>query len=220
VGVHDVPDVAAIVRDGYDQIADQYLAAVAPARADDQRDAWTEQLLQRLAPASTVLDLGCGPGVPSAAMLEAAGHHVVGVDISPRQIELARRNVPSGSFVVCDVVDFTAEPASFDAAMALYSLTHVPRDRYPALFARLVEWLRPGAWLLASMGATDAAGWNEEDFLGFGHTSWTNGCDPATSRRLLTDAGFDLERAEMVQGATPFGAERWLWILARRASPS
>lgn len=217
--VDDV-DVGAIVRDGYDQIAEQYMAAVAPPRADEQRDAWTARLLQGLAPESTVLDLGCGCGVPSAAAFAAAGHHVVGVDISPRQIELARRNVPDATFVACDLIDFTAEPGSFDAVMALYSLTHVPRDRYPTLFARLAEWLRPDGRLLASMGTSDSAGWNEENFLGFGHRSWTNGCDPPTTRRLLTAAGFDLERAEIVEAATPFGAERWFWVIGRRASPS
>jgi cyclopropane fatty-acyl-phospholipid synthase-like methyltransferase len=210
-------DVGAIVRDGYDQIAEQYLAAVTRPRSADPREEWTAEILERLAPESTVLDLGCGPGVPSAARLAAAGHRVVGVDISPRQIELARRNVPRGEFVACDVIDFVAEPGCFDAVIALYSLTHVPRDRYPRLFARLVEWLRPDGLLLASMGASDQAGWNEEDFLGFGHASWTNGYDPATSRRLLTEAGFDLERAEIVAEESPFGHERWLWVLGRRA---
>ena len=208
--------MAAIVRDGYDQIAERYLAAVSQPRANDPRDLWTGHLLRRLSPTSTVLDLGCGPGIPTAAAFAEAGHHVVGVDISPRQIELARRNVPKASFVLADVTEFDTEPASFDAAMALFSLTHVPRDRYPALFERLVGWLRPGGWFLASMGTRDVAGWNEEDFLGFGHTSWTNGLDPATTRRLLTEAGFDLELAEMVIDDSPFGPERWFWVLCRR----
>jgi ubiquinone/menaquinone biosynthesis C-methylase UbiE len=210
------PDIAAIVRDGYDQIAEQYMDVISRPRSGDPRVTWTDYLLQRLAPASTVLDLGCGPGVPTAAAFENAGHHIVGVDISPRQIELARRNVPHGSFVVGDVTEFTAESESLDAVMALYSLTHVPRDHYPTLFARFVEWLRPGGWLLASMGTSDDDGWNEEDFLGFGHASWTNGFGPDETRRLLTDAGFELERAEIVADDTPFGPERWFWILGRR----
>jgi cyclopropane fatty-acyl-phospholipid synthase-like methyltransferase len=210
-------DVGAIVREGYDQIAEEYMAAVARAGADVQRDAWTARLLQRLAPQSAVLDIGCGSGLPTAAALAAAGHRVVGVDISPRQVELARSNVASGSFFVCDVLELVAEPHSFDAVMALYSLTHVPRDRYPVLLDRIAEWLRPGGVLLASMGTSDVAGCDERDFLGFGHTSWTNGCDPSTNRALLHDAGFTLERAEIVTGETPFGTERWFWVLATAA---
>jgi SAM-dependent methyltransferase len=208
-------DAAAVVRDGYDQIADRYLAAVARPRPTDARSIWSADLLQRLASQSAVLDLGCGPGVPSAADFAAAGHRVTGVDISPRQIELARRNVANASFVVDDVMHFSADPASFDAAIALYSLTHVPRDQYATLFARLNGWLRPGGWFLATMGTSDVAGWDEEDFLGFGNTNWTNGYDPDTTRKLLHDAGFELERAEIVSDATPFGPERWFWVLAR-----
>jgi cyclopropane fatty-acyl-phospholipid synthase-like methyltransferase len=214
----DEVDIGAIVRDGYDQIAEHYMTAVARPRADEQRDAWTARLSKLLAPKSAVLDLGCGSAVPSTAALASAGHRVVGVDISRRQIELARHNVPAATFVACDATDFTAEPGSFDAVMALYSLTHVPRDRYPMLFARIVEWLRPGGWLLASMGTSDQAGWNEENFLGFGHASWTNGCDPTTSRTLLERAGFELERAEIIEYETPFGDERWFWVLGRRAA--
>ncbi|MCU1428607.1 MAG: methyltransferase type 11 [Actinomycetia bacterium] len=214
-GVNNV-DVAAIVRDGYDQIAEQYMAVISRPRSADPRDVWTGHLLQRLAPGSTVLDLGCGPGVPTAAAFVGAGHRVVGVDISPGQIGLARRNVPAGSFHVGDVMEFAGEEGSFDAVMALYSLTHVPRDRYTTLFARLVEWLRPGGWLLASMGASDEPGWNEEDFLGFGHDNWTNGYDAPTNRRLLDEAGFDLEMAEIVADDTPFGPERWFWVLGHR----
>lgn len=209
-------DVAAIVRDGYDQIADEYLAAMVQPRAADARNEWTDRLLEHLAPASSVLDVGCGPGVPVAARFASAGHHVVGVDISPRQIELARTNVPEGKFVVGDVTEFDAEPGSFDAVMALYSLTHIPRDKYPTLFGRVAAWLRPGGWFLASMGRSDDAGWDEENFLGFGHTNWTNGYDPETSGRLLVDAGFELEHAVDVSEATPFGPERWLWVLGRR----
>jgi SAM-dependent methyltransferase len=165
-----------------------------------------------------VLDIGCGSGVPTAAALANAGHHVVGVDISPRQIELARRNVARGSFVVGDITELDAEPASFDAVVALFSLTHVPRDRYPMLFDRIVEWMRPGAWLLASMGTSDVAGYNEVDFLGFGHPNWTNGYDTATTRGLLETAGFVLERSEIVSDESPFGPERWHWVLGRRRS--
>jgi cyclopropane fatty-acyl-phospholipid synthase-like methyltransferase len=209
-------DVAAIVRDGYDQIADDYLTAMSQPVAADARSRWTGLVLERLQPASAVLDVGCGPGVPTAAMFAAAGHHVVGVDISPRQIALARTNVPTASFVVGDVTDLDSAPGSYDAIVALYSLTHVPRAKYPALFERLCQWLRPGGRFLASMGTTDQDGWNEEDFLGLGHANCTNGCDPDTTRRLLTDAGFELEHADVAGEDTPFGPERWLWVLGRR----
>lgn len=211
----DPAQVAAIVRDGYNKIADDYLAAMGEPIADDPRAEWSEMLLDALAPGSRVLDIGCGPGVPTAALLTSAGHHVVGIDIADRQIALARCHVPAGEFIVGDVVDARFEDGSFSAAVALFSLTHVPRIRYPELFAQLRSWLSPTGWFLASLGSSDSPGWHEEGFLGFEATSWTNHYDPSTMLDLMRGAGFAIEHNEVVTHATPFGPETWLWVLAR-----
>jgi SAM-dependent methyltransferase len=44
-----------------------------------------------------VIDLACGSGIWAAA-LAAAGYDVLGIDISPSMIELARKRVPQGQF--------------------------------------------------------------------------------------------------------------------------
>src|ERR1700712_5479810 len=49
-----------------------------------------------LTPGRRVLDVGCGPGRHARALAEA-GMEVVGVDISQRFIDLARRDAPSGA---------------------------------------------------------------------------------------------------------------------------
>lgn len=55
-----------------------------------------------LAPGMRVLDVGCGPGRHARA-LAARGIEVVGVDISPRFIEIAGEGAPAGAtFVVGD----------------------------------------------------------------------------------------------------------------------
>jgi SAM-dependent methyltransferase len=208
-------EVAAIVRDGYDTIADRYLASVRTTDANDPRSEWVGPLLDGLHPESRIIDIGCGPGVPTAAQLDAAGHRVVGVDISPRQVALARSEVPGAEFVAADILDLHFDPGSFDAAIALFSLTHVPRGRYPELFARLHSWLVTGGIFLASLGSTDTAGWLEENFLGFDATNWTNHYGPDEMLELVRDGGFSIERNEMISWATPFGAETWLWVLAR-----
>jgi cyclopropane fatty-acyl-phospholipid synthase-like methyltransferase len=201
------------VRDGYDAIADQYIELAVRPRASDPRSAWMNDLLGRLTPGSRVLDLGCGPGVPTAEALVRNGHRVTGVDISPRQVALAQSNVPQGQFFVGDALESHFAPRSFDAIVTLFSLTHILRDEWAPLFGRFTEWLNPGGWLLATFGMSDSAGWDEENFLGFGHTNWTNGFAPETSQRLLREAGFDIDRAEMIEDELPSGVERWLWVL-------
>jgi SAM-dependent methyltransferase len=201
------------VRDGYDSIADQYMELAVRPRATDPRSAWMNDLLGRLTPGSRVLDLGCGPGVPTAESLVHNGHRVTGIDISPRQVALAQNNVPQGEFFVGDALESHFAPRSFDALVALFSLTHIPRDEWAPLFARFVDWLHPAGWLLATFGMSDSAGWDEENFLGFGHTNWTNGFVPETSQRLLREAGFEIDSAEMIEDELPSGVEQWLWVL-------
>src|SRR3954451_6176144 len=136
-------DTVDIVRRCYDAIADGYLAAVRVARSGDPRDAWLELLTSRLPDGAHVLDAGCGPGVPTAAMLARRGYDVHGIDVSSRQIDLARAQVPGATFAVADVVNYDGvDPRSLDAIVALYSLTHVPRDEYPQVFGSFARWLR------------------------------------------------------------------------------
>ena len=208
-------EVAALVRDGYDAIAESYLAYVTEAQAHPRHD-WLDLLLGQLAPASRVLELGCGPGVPTASRIVAAGHELTGVDISARQVELARTAVPTATFRNASMLEVDFPEGSFDAVVALYSIIHVPRRHYPELFWSIRGWLRPGGWLLTSLGTGNSPGWLEEDLLGLGATNWTNSFDSAKTERLIRDARFRLDRAKEVNQDEPSGPERWLYVLARR----
>jgi cyclopropane fatty-acyl-phospholipid synthase-like methyltransferase len=209
-------EVAALVREGYDAVATRYASYVANS-TEHPRGQWLQQLLSRLRPRSRVLDLGCGPGTPTAAAVVAAGHDVVGIDISGGQLALAREQVPSATFVHADFLDIAFEAGAFDAVVALYSITHVSRRHYAALFERIRTWVEPDGWFLATLGTGDSSGWLEEDFLGFGGTSWTNSFEPATTEQLLREAGLSLESVEIVETSEEWGAERWLHVLARPA---
>src|SRR5437773_36989 len=88
--------------------------AFVPAGDRHARDSWLARLDAVLAPGARILDLGCGPGVPTARR-HAEQFDVTGVDISERQIEAAREAVPSGRFIIADMTDIEFSPASFDA---------------------------------------------------------------------------------------------------------
>jgi cyclopropane fatty-acyl-phospholipid synthase-like methyltransferase len=45
-------------------------------------------------------------------------------------------------------------PASTDAVVSFYALIHVPVADQQALFPRIRDWLRPGGYFLATVGAT------------------------------------------------------------------
>jgi SAM-dependent methyltransferase len=71
-----------------------------------------------LRPGQRVLDVGCGPGRHAHA-LARLGVEVVGVDVSARFVDLARRDAPPGAtFVRADARDLAFD-AEFDAAVSL-----------------------------------------------------------------------------------------------------
>ena len=215
----DVPPddeyAAQLVRDCYDQIAESYMAQVTRP-GPTPRHAWVDRFCRRLAPGSALLDLGCGPGVPTTAALVAEGHVVTGLDLSPRQIALAASNVPNALFSVGDVLSAHFDDSSVDGVVMLHVITHVPRDRHAAVLTRIRGWLCTRGWLLINFGTNDSPAWLEENFLGHGVQSWTNGWAPQRSLSLLAHAGFRVEAADVVVTQEPEGVEKWLWVLAQR----
>jgi len=117
---------------------------------------WVEALQARLPERSAVLDLGCGGGGPATRSL-AERHDLLGVDISERQLERARRLVPKARFLRADATEVELERASFDAVVSLFLLGHVPRAKQRPLVERIFDWLRPGGWFLGTLGTAEAA---------------------------------------------------------------
>jgi SAM-dependent methyltransferase len=212
VGSDDVRDV---VRRGYDALSDHY-------RSDDAGDGeyapWLADLHRRLAVAAAVLDLGCGCGVPVARFLANAGHHVTGVDISDVQIERARRLTPAATFLRADATRINLPPASFDAVVCLYALIHMPLDDQPDLIARIATWLRPGGWLLATVGH-DAWTGTEDNWLDGPATMWWGHADADTYRSWLQRAGLTIISEDFVaegkSGHALFWAQRLRSSLSR-----
>jgi SAM-dependent methyltransferase len=209
-------DPKRVVADGYDTMAERYLAW-SDLRPSPTRLRYLALALELIPPGSDVLDLGCGAGVPMTAAL-AEDRAITGVDISSTQLALARRNVPGATFLRADMTALTFEPASFDAVVAFYSLTHVPRDEQAELLGHIRSWLRPGGIFLASMGADDEPGDVEPDWLGvdmyFSHFG------ARANRRLVESAGLVVERSELAIEPEDRHDARFLWIVARAPSGS
>jgi SAM-dependent methyltransferase len=204
-------DPKRIVADGYDVAAERYLAW-SGERPSGPRLRYLSKALELVPPGADVLELGCGAGIPMTAAL-ADGRRVTGVDISANQAALARRNVPAATFVQADMTALDFPPATFDAVLAFYSLTHVPRDEHGPLLARVVRWLRPGGLFIASMGVEDDPGDVEHDWLGvdmyFSHFG------AKKNRRLVEQAGLRIESAEIHAEPEDRHDARFLWIVAR-----
>jgi SAM-dependent methyltransferase len=200
----------AIVRTGYDALGARYSEWAARVEGDP-RTRLLQELAERLEPGATVLDLGCGPGIPSTVWL-AQFFDVVGVDFSEVQLEQARCEIPSAIFVAADICEVDFPDCSFDAVTALYSLTHVPRERHAELFGRIAGWLRPGGWFLVSLSARGSEDW-VGDWLGV--DMFFSGWNAETNRRLLADVGLRLDVDEVVEMDEPEGTATFQWVIAQ-----
>ena len=188
------PDPLEVVRLGYDRLSARYR----PDGADpNEYRVWTGELLAALQPGSSVLDLGCGCGVPVARRLVEGGHQVTGIDISEQQIERARILVPGATFVVADMTRPFFEPASFDAVIALYSLIHVPLAVQPSVIEQVSDSLVDGGLLLATVGWEAWTG-SDSDWLGGGVEMWWSQTDQANYRSWLEAAGLEVTRGSFV----------------------
>lgn len=83
---------------------------------------------------STVLDLGCGFGSQLQFLLDQKAKEVIGVDISGRMINEAKKGIRSGKIkLICTAIeDYRIEPGKFD--IVLSSMTfHYIKDLDPVL---------------------------------------------------------------------------------------
>lgn len=94
------------------------------------------------------LDAGTGAGALAYALAPRV-REVVGVDVVPELLELARVNAPANaSFVEGDITALEFERGSFDFAGTLRTLHHVARPELPV--AELARVTRPGGTILVA----------------------------------------------------------------------
>jgi len=204
------------VESGYDRMAEHYLATKDPE--DPLALAALKNLASLLPSEAAVLDLGCGAGVPVTRWLADRGFVVTGVDVSAKQLELARTNVPEGTFFKADMTEVVFGPETFAAVVAFHSIIHVPRTEHPTLLESIHGWLRPGGTLLATMTVADYEG-RDEDWEGWGVPMVWSHYDRNANVAMLQDAGFEIRYAEpRTGGGTGDETETWLWVLVRKRS--
>jgi trans-aconitate 2-methyltransferase len=164
------------------------------------QQAWAAEVLGRLegvAPDATVLDVGCGTGRVTEALVALVPRgRVLALDASEEMVALARRRLGDRARVWCqDVLDLDLdEPV--DAIVSTATL-HWVTD-HERLWARLARALRPGGALEVQCGgegniagvrevidavardvAPELVGWSPWEFAG-----------PEQTERRLREAGF------------------------------
>ncbi|OJF12325.1 class I SAM-dependent methyltransferase [Couchioplanes caeruleus] len=171
--------------------------------------------IESLVPATaTILDLGCGTGVPTAKIFTESGHRVVGVDIAEGMLRLARDQVPAAEFVRADIRELPDNFGTFGAVTAFFSLLMLSRADIEKTLGRIAGWLEPGGYLGLSMVNLDADSLPVE-FMGVPVTVSGYPQDALAAR--VTEAGLEIVSIETVEFTPPNGpAESQIFVLGRR----
>jgi cyclopropane fatty-acyl-phospholipid synthase-like methyltransferase len=137
----------------------------------------------------TVLDVGCGEGIPVDAYLVKRGFAVNGIDASARMIERARTNVPEGFYEVKDVIELKEGEYCVDGIVSLHALLHIPHHHYRGLLTTFASFMPNGGALLLTM-RTDPWGHAGDDTRGT-RASWDHD-DAGDNTEWVEEAGFTI----------------------------
>ena len=187
-----------IIREGYRQLGtafDEWRDRI----VGDPRPEWRELLASKLDPGARVLELGCGAGDEGLKRFRWTG-----VDLVARAPDV----------IEADFLELELPDAAYEACVSFYVFNHVPRERLTPLLAKIHRWLVPGGWFMHAFGQSDIEAWTGT-WIDDAPTFFSS--YPAeVNTRLVRDAGFAIERDELVTFREPEGAATFQWILARR----
>lgn len=164
-----------------------------PQQALDQIANDYKQLDPSSAGHGTLLDLGCGHGLVGEYMAKRLGlQHLIGVDISPKSIEMAAKRAPEGLTTNFLVASGESVPLVKDSSCDIIICMDVMlyfRDK-PATFKEIVRCLKPGGMLAFTT-------WEQQS----GHNDRIGAMQYNDYRPLIKDAGLETQSYEEVPRA-------------------
>lgn len=212
------------MKNSYDAIANTYNAQF--VREDDTiRLGYLDRLFQLLRSGgkeeASVLELGCGAGIPGTKILlenEQPNIRVTGNDLSSTQIELAGKNLSAFSHKLelkqGDMTQLSFPDGSFDAVVGFYSIIHLPRLEQVELVKKIAGWLKPDGFLLANFGKEEFETAVNQTWMGEekGWVFWSSWGEKK-SVQIVEEAGFEVLLKEVKQD---IGDAEFVWIIGKK----
>ncbi|EKO3516835.1 class I SAM-dependent methyltransferase [Vibrio fluvialis] len=143
-----------------------------------------------------VLDLGCGHGIPIAAMMTDRGFTLTGVDRSERLLSLARSAMPQQEWIQSELESF--EPVGHYHGVIIWdSMFHLPRHEHLTLLGKVFEALEPEGVVILSSGGSDTDLPPFTDIM-LGHEFFYDAFPVPVLLRHCREMGFRILRHELV----------------------
>ncbi len=206
-------DYREVTRQSYDQTAHEYQENTLKLQPEVKAKAF----LSYLAPESKILDLGCGPGRDSKFFVDK-GYEVIGVDISPQMIAIARNSVPQANFLVSDIESLKLNDESIDAIWASASLLHVSKKAMSGVLENLYRTLKPEGIFYVSMKKGSGEELQADDRYGGVEKFW-NYVSEDELTQLLVEQGFQILETDTHQKSTSYQTHPWISVRCKKKGP-
>jgi 2-polyprenyl-3-methyl-5-hydroxy-6-metoxy-1,4-benzoquinol methylase len=179
---------------------------------EHQNDNWgivgTNKFVNFLTPGALILDAGCGGGTISKYLI-SKGFKVVGIDFSEKMVDIAKREVPSGSFLVMDLANVGKLDQVFDAIFLRAVLLHIPKVKVGETIKGLLKKLKSHGHLYLAVKEKKPDGPEEEvkkdDGRFFSYFTMEE------IKNYLTKEGLEI----VFESITPSGKVNWIQIIAQ-----
>lgn len=168
---------------------------------------WLDHFASILPPGASILDVGCGAGIPNAQYLLQLGFGVTGIDASPAMIELCRSRFPRASWSVVDMRQLELG-RTFDGLIAWDSFFHLDHDWQRRMFPIFARHAAPNAALMFTSGTSHG------EAIGVFHGAplYHGSLSPDEYRSLLKTSGF-VVRAHVAED--PQCGQHTVWLAQR-----
>lgn len=170
----------------YDAIATQF----ADDRSKSEVHECVADFVKRLKPGDSVLDIGCGTGIPNAKYISKKGLMVTGIDISTKLINKAKKNTSKVKFIQADIAEFQTNEG-FDGIIAWDSLFHLRLNEHEPVFRKIYSFLKFNGFFLFTHGGGTGGEITGEMF---GHQFSYSTLGPKKTKQLLLSLGFAIIR--------------------------
>lgn len=158
-----------------------------------------------------ILDLGCGPG-RDAKYLSKNGFNVVGIDLSEKFLEIAKKNSPKSTFKKMDLRKLEFPENHFDGVWASASIYHIPRKQARETLCNIYNVLKKGGVVYISLLRGSGQKFLEFD-IGSGRFFVYYGKEEVEA--LLKECGFEIIETYSSLGQVNIIRE-WINIFAKK----